>query len=175
MVQNRCALSANERAGRLARGGFWAAATARETRLGYFTEAQPFEVACARGWFEGGCSRPRVCRSPRGRRRRLSMATSKLVYWARRRTPRAREVEQTWPTHLKGESQALLVRPEHRLPADLQGMIDRQAFRFYGALLLDLHTSGFGSRIQPRRLARLRRRVTPAKLTARSWGPRMAL
>ena len=29
------------------------AATARETvRLGYFTEAQPFEVACARGWFE---------------------------------------------------------------------------------------------------------------------------
>ena len=31
-----------------------AAATAREVvRLGYFTEAQPFEVACARGWFEG--------------------------------------------------------------------------------------------------------------------------
>ena len=30
-----------------------AAATAREVvRLGYFTEAQPFEVACARGWFE---------------------------------------------------------------------------------------------------------------------------
>ena len=30
------------------------AATAREVvRLGYFTEAQPFEVACARGWFEG--------------------------------------------------------------------------------------------------------------------------
>ena len=29
------------------------AATAREVvRLGYFTEAQPFEVACARGWFE---------------------------------------------------------------------------------------------------------------------------
>ena len=37
-------------------------ATARETvRLGYFTEAQPFEVACARGWFEGELDIEVVC------------------------------------------------------------------------------------------------------------------
>ena len=39
-----------------------AAATAREVvRLGYFTEAQPFEVACARGWFEGDLDVEVVC------------------------------------------------------------------------------------------------------------------
>ena len=39
-----------------------AAATAREVvRLGYFTEAQPFEVACARGWFEGELDIEVVC------------------------------------------------------------------------------------------------------------------
>ena len=39
-----------------------AAATAREVvRLGYFTEAQPFEVACARGWFEGELDVEVVC------------------------------------------------------------------------------------------------------------------
>ena len=38
------------------------AATAREVvRLGYFTEAQPFEVACARGWFEGELDIEVVC------------------------------------------------------------------------------------------------------------------
>lgn len=41
-----------------------AAATAREVvRLGYFTEAQPFEVACARGWFEAADLRAPATRS----------------------------------------------------------------------------------------------------------------
>ena len=29
-----------------------AAASAEVVRLGYFGEAQPFQVACARGWFD---------------------------------------------------------------------------------------------------------------------------
>ena len=31
-----------------------AAASAEVVRLGYFGEAQPFQVACARGWFDVG-------------------------------------------------------------------------------------------------------------------------
>lgn len=38
------------------------AATAKDVvRLGYFNEAQPFEVACARGWFEGDLDIEVVC------------------------------------------------------------------------------------------------------------------
>mgnify|MGYP006206117723 CR=1 FL=1 len=39
-----------------------AAATAKDVvRLGYFNEAQPFEVACARGWFQGDLDIEVVC------------------------------------------------------------------------------------------------------------------
>ena len=65
-----------------------AAASAEVVRLGYFGEAQPFQVACARGWFDFLMWRWRACRGAAATRRRGSMrATSRSRCSGRRPRP----------------------------------------------------------------------------------------
>ncbi|CAH0374613.1 unnamed protein product [Pelagomonas calceolata] len=107
-----------------------AAATAREVvRLGYFTEAQPFEVACARGWFEGELDIEVVCLPQSAGVGAVSkIDDGDLEISLLGSTPAAAAIARGvrlrnfYVAHLKGESQALLVRPGIVSPADLQGM-----------------------------------------------------
>ena len=98
-----------------------AAATAREVvRLGYFTEAQPFEVACARGWFEAADLDVEVVCLPQsaGVGAVSKIDDGDLDVALLGSTPAAEAIargvklENFYVAHLKGESQALLVRPE---------------------------------------------------------------
>ena len=115
-------------AGRTATAG--ETVTARETvRLGYFTEAQPFEVACARGWFEGDLDVEVVCLPQSAGVGAVSkIDDGDLEISLLGSTPAAAAIargvklKNYFIAHLKGESQALLVRPEIVSPADLQGM-----------------------------------------------------
>ena len=107
------------------------AATAREVvRLGYFTEAQPFEVACARGWFEAADLDIEVVCLPQsaGVGAVSKIDDGDLEISLLGSTPAAAAIargvklKNYYVAHLKGESQALLVRPDIVSPADLQDM-----------------------------------------------------
>ena len=111
-----------------------AAASAEVVRLGYFGEAQPFQVACARGWFDIPANDDdpdgvQVVCLPQASG---GFVVSKLDEGdlevallgstpAAEAIARGVKVENFYVAHEKGSSQGLLVRPEIQSPPDLDG------------------------------------------------------
>ena len=111
-----------------------AAASAEVVRLGYFGEAQPFQVACARGWFDIPANDDdpdgvQVVCLPQASG---GFVVSKLDEGdlevallgstpAAEAIARGVKVENFYVAHEKGSSQGLLVRPGIKSPMDLDG------------------------------------------------------
>ena len=107
-----------------------AAAASAETiavRLGYFGEAQPFQVACARGWFDVGDAQVVCLPQASGGFVVSKLDEGDLEVALLGSTPAAEaiargvKVENFYVAHEKGSSQGLLVRPGIKSPPDLDG------------------------------------------------------
>ena len=111
-----------------------AAASAEVVRLGYFGEAQPFQVACARGWFDipandddpdgvqvvclpqasGGFV---VSKLDEGDLEVALLGSTPAAF----AVARGVDIKNLYVAHEKGSSQGLLVRPGIQSPRDLAG------------------------------------------------------
>ena len=111
-----------------------AAAASAETltvRLGYFGEAQPFQVACARGWFDtedGGDDFQVVCLpQSSGGFAVAKLDDGDLDVALLGSTPAATglargvRMQTVYVAHMKGTSQGLMVRPDIGSPLDMTG------------------------------------------------------
>ena len=104
-----------------------AAASAEVVRLGYFGEAQPFQVACARGWFDLADVTVACLPQASGGYVVAKLDEGDLEVALLGSTPaafavaRGVDIKNIYVAHEKGSSQGLLVRPEIQSPPDLDG------------------------------------------------------
>ena len=104
-----------------------AAASAEVVRLGYFGEAQPFQVACARGWFDFSDVEVACLPQASGGYVVAKLDEGDLEVALLGSTPaafavaRGVDITNIYVAHEKGSSQGLLVRPEIQSPPDLDG------------------------------------------------------
>ena len=104
-----------------------AAASAEVVRLGYFGEAQPFQVACARGWFDFSDVEVACLPQASGGYVVAKLDEGDLEVALLGSTPaafavaRGVDIKNIYVAHEKGSSQGLLVRPEIQSPPDLDG------------------------------------------------------
>ena len=104
-----------------------AAASAEVVRLGYFGEAQPFQVACARGWFDFSDVTVACLPQASGGYVVSKLDEGDLEVALLGSTPaafavaRGVDIKNIYVAHEKGSSQGLLVRPEIQSPPDLDG------------------------------------------------------
>ena len=105
-----------------------AAAASAETitvRLGYFGEAQPFQVACARGWFDVGDAQVVCLPQSSGGFAVAKLDDGDLDVALLGSTPAATglargvRMHTFYVAHMKGVSQGLLVHPDIGSPLDL--------------------------------------------------------
>ena len=104
-----------------------AAASAEVVRLGYFGEAQPFQVACARGWFDFSDVTVACLPQASGNYVVAKLDERDLEVALLGSTPAAMgvargvDIKNLYVAHEKGSSQGLLVRPGIKSPMDLDG------------------------------------------------------
>ena len=104
-----------------------AAASAEVVRLGYFGEAQPFQVACARGWFDFSDVTVACLPQASGNYVVAKLDEGDLDVALLGSTPAAMgvargvDITNFYVAHEKGSSQGLLVRPGIKSPMDLDG------------------------------------------------------
>ena len=104
-----------------------AAASAEVVRLGYFGEAQPFQVACARGWFDFSDVTVACLPQASGNYVVAKLDERDLEVALLGSTPvamgvaRGVDINNFYVAHEKGSSQGLLVRPGIKSPMDLDG------------------------------------------------------
>ena len=104
-----------------------AAASAEVVRLGYFGEAQPFQVACARGWFDFSDVTVACLPQASGNYVVAKLDEGDLEVALLGSTPAAMglargvDIKNIYVAHEKGSSQGLLVRPGIKSPMDLDG------------------------------------------------------
>ena len=104
-----------------------AAASAEVVRLGYFGEAQPFQVACARGWFDFSDVTVACLPQASGNYVVAKLDEGDLDVALLGSTPAAMgvargvDIKNLYVAHEKGSSQGLLVRPGIKSPMDLDG------------------------------------------------------
>ena len=102
-----------------------AAASAEIVRLGYFGEAQPFQVACARGWFDVSGFDVVCLPQSSGGYAVAKLDDGDLDVALLGSTPAATglargvAMQTFYVAHMKGTSQGLLVRPDIGSPLDL--------------------------------------------------------
>ncbi len=102
-----------------------AAASAEVVRLGYFGEAQPFQVACARGWFDVGDAQVVCLPQSSGGFAVAKLDDDDLDVALLGSTPAATglargvRMQTFYVAHMKGMSQGLLVHPDIGSPLDL--------------------------------------------------------